>query len=114
MHPDIAAPSLLFICPLVSIVLISIQLSSLRKSQWDTHSAQGIRQLLALFVTLLIVFLSALSGTLGLVACQAWHTDDHSRAARASVGGNIILVILQSGREYLHLSSEKTEQLSYV
>ncbi|KAH9971135.1 hypothetical protein BGW80DRAFT_1460830 [Lactifluus volemus] len=83
--------------PLVSLVLITFQLFTLHKSHWDTHSAQGIRRLLALFVTLLIVFLSALSGSLGLVACQASYTQDHSRAARAVVGGKMIAAILQSG-----------------
>ncbi|KAI0247295.1 hypothetical protein BJV78DRAFT_946723 [Lactifluus subvellereus] len=97
MHPAAVAPSLLFICPLVSLILIAFQLSSLHKSHWDTHSAQGTRRLLALFITLLVVFLSALSGTLGLVACHAWNTDDRSRAARAGVGGKVIMIILQSG-----------------
>jgi len=73
---------------------------------------RGTRQLLALSVTLFIVFLSALSGALALVACQAGHTGDRSRAARAGVGGKIIVVILQSGRKSMHMSSSKTQSRS--
>lgn len=112
MHTAAVAPSLLFICPLVSLILIALQLFSLHKSHWDTHSAQGTRRLLTLLVTLLIIFLSALSGTLGVVACHAWNTGDHSRAVRAGVGGKVIVVILQSGRKYLHSSPSKTHRLS--
>jgi hypothetical protein len=73
---------------------------------------QGIRRLLAFFVTIFIAFLSALSGILGLVACQAGNTGDRSRAARATAGGKIIVVILQSGRKSMHMSSSKTENHS--
>ncbi|KAI9457895.1 hypothetical protein F5148DRAFT_339560 [Russula earlei] len=97
MFPETAAPSLLFISSLVSLILIFAQLSSLHKSQWDVYNAQGFRRLLALSVTLLIVFLSALSGTLGLIACQAWRTGDRSRATRAGIGGKIVIITLQSG-----------------
>jgi len=97
MHPETAAPSLLFISSFVSLILIVFQISSLRKSQWDLHDAQGTRRLLALSVMLLIAFLSALSGTLGLVAYQARRTGDHPRAARVAMGGKIIVVFLQSG-----------------
>ena len=73
---------------------------------------QGIRRLLAFSVTIFIAFLSALSGILGLVACHAGHTGDSSRAARATAGGKIIVVILQSGRKSMHMSSSKTENHS--
>jgi hypothetical protein len=99
MHPEIAAPSLLFVSSLVSLILIVLQLFSLHNSQWVVHDAQGIRRLLALSITLLIVFLSALSGILGLVACHARRMGDRSRAARVSIGGKVLVVILQSGRE---------------
>ena len=99
MLTEATAPSLLFITCFVSLVLIVIQASSLHKSQWDIHNVQSIRRLLALSITLFIVFLSALSGILGLVACQAGRTGNYSRAARAGVGGKVIVVILQSGRK---------------
>ncbi|KAN0109718.1 hypothetical protein V8E52_008965 [Russula decolorans] len=97
MLTETTAPSLLFITSLVSLVLTAFQLSFLHKSRWDIHNAQSIRRLLALCVTIFIVFLSALSGILGLVAFHAGRTGDRSRAARAGVGGKIIVVILQSG-----------------
>ncbi|KAH9993624.1 hypothetical protein BJV77DRAFT_1067205 [Russula vinacea] len=97
MLTETTAPSLLFITSLVSLILIAFQVSSLHKSQWDIHNMQGIRRLLAFSVTIFIAFLSALSGILGLVACHAGHTGDSSRAARATAGGKIIVVILQSG-----------------
>ncbi|KAH9987004.1 hypothetical protein BJV74DRAFT_843094 [Russula compacta] len=97
MPPETVAPSLLFISSLVSLILTALQVSSLHKSQWDINDPQSIRRLLALCFMLLIVFLSALSSALGLVARQAWRTGDRSRAVRASVGGKIIAVILQSG-----------------
>lgn len=100
MPPETVAPSLLFISSLVSLILTAIQVSSLHRSQWDINDPQSIRRLLSLSVMLLIVFLSALSSALGLVARQAWRTGDRSRAVRASVGGKIIVVILQSGRKY--------------
>jgi hypothetical protein len=102
MLTETTAPSLLFITSLVSLVLTAFQLSFLHKSRWDIHNAQSIRRLLALCVTIFIVFLSALSGILGLVAFHAGRTGDRSRAARAGVGGKIIVVILQSGRKSLH------------
>ncbi|KAF8494738.1 hypothetical protein F5888DRAFT_1805470 [Russula emetica] len=97
MLTETTAPSLLFITSLVSLILIAFQLSFLHKSRWDIHNAQSIRRLLALCVTIFIVFLSALSGILGLVAFHAGRTGDRSLAARACVGGKIIVVILQSG-----------------
>ncbi|KAH9957360.1 hypothetical protein BC827DRAFT_712775 [Russula dissimulans] len=97
MHPETAAPSLLFISSFVSLVLIVLQVSPLRKSQWDLHDAQGTRRLLALSVMLSIALLSALSGSLGLVAYQARCTGNRPRAARVAMGGKIIVVILQSG-----------------
>lgn len=97
MLTETTAPSLLFITSLISLILIAFQLSYLHKSRWDIHNAQSIRRLLALGVTIFIVFLSALSGILGLVAFHAGRTGDRSRAARAGVGGKIIVVILQSG-----------------
>jgi len=103
MHPETAAPSLLFISSFVSLILIVLQIFSLRKSQWDLHDAQGTRRLLALSVMLLIALLSALSGTLGLVAYEARRTGDRSRAARVAMGGKIIVVILQSGRKSLYI-----------
>jgi hypothetical protein len=110
MLTETTAPSLLFITSLVSLILIALQVSSLHKSQWDIHNVRGTRQLLALSVTLFIVFLSALSGVLGLVACHAGRTGNHSRAARAGVGGKLIVVILQSGRKSAPMSSLKTEK----
>lgn len=112
MLTETTAPSLLFITSLVSLILIAFQVSSLHKSQWDIHNMQGIRRLLAFSVTIFIAFLSALSGILGLVACHAGHTGDSSRAARATAGGKIIVVILQSGRKSMHMSSSKTENHS--
>jgi hypothetical protein len=112
MLTETTAPFLLFITSLVSLILIAIQVSSLHKSQWDIHNMQGIRRLLAFSVTIFIAFLSALSGILGLVACQAGRTGDRSRAARATVGGKIIVVILQSGRKSKHMLSSKTESCS--
>jgi hypothetical protein len=109
MLTETTAPSLLFITSLVSLILIAFQVSFLHKSRWDIHNAQSIRRLLALCVTIFIVFLSALSGILGLVAFHAGRMGDHSRAARAGVGGKIIVVILQSGRKCLHTSSSKTQ-----
>jgi hypothetical protein len=109
MLTETTAPSLLFITSLVSLVLIGFQVSFLHKSRWDIHNAQSIRRLLALCVTIFIVFLSALSGILGLVAFHAGRTGDSSLAARAGVGGKIIVVILQSGRKSLHMSSSKTQ-----
>jgi hypothetical protein len=112
MLTETTAPSLLFITSLVSLILIAFQVSSLHKSRWDIHNVRGTRQLLALSVTLFIVFLSALSGVLGLVACQAGRTGDRSRAARAGVGGKLIVVILQSGRKSMHMSSSETQSRS--
>lgn len=109
MLTETTAPSLLFITSLVSLVLIAFQISFLHKSRWDIHNAQSIRRLLALSVTTFIVFLSALSGILGLVAFDAGRTGDRSRAVRAGVGGKTIVVILQSGRKSLHMSSSKTQ-----
>ena len=109
MLTETTAPSLLFIASLVSLILIAFQVSFLHKSRWDIHNAQSIRRLLALCVTIFIVFLSALSGILGLVASHAGRTGDRSRAARAGVGGKIIEVVLQSGRKSLHMSSSKTQ-----
>ncbi|KAI0267003.1 hypothetical protein BC834DRAFT_90754 [Gloeopeniophorella convolvens] len=97
MHPETAPPSFLLIIPLVSFILIAPQVSSLRKSHWDTHGPQGTRRLLALWFTVFIALLSILSGALGLVASRAWHTGDTSRASHANVGGKIILVIIRSG-----------------
>jgi len=98
---ETVAPLLLFISSLVSLILIALQVSSLHKSQWIVHDAQGTRRLLVLSVTLLIVSLSALSATLGLVARQAYRMGNPSRATRASLGGKIIVVILQFGRKCL-------------
>ena len=112
MLTETTAPSLLFITSLLSLILIVFQASSLHKSHWDVHNVRGIRRLLALSVTLFIVFLSALSGILGLVACQASRTGNPSRAARAGVGGKVIVVILQSGRESTYMSSIKTQSCS--
>lgn len=111
MLTETTAPSLLFITSLVSLILIVFQVSFLHKSRWDIHNAQSIRRLLALCVTIFIVFLSALSGILGLVAFHAGRTGDRSRAARAGVGGKITVVILQSGRKSLHtgMSSSKSQ-----
>ena len=109
MLTETTAPSLLFITSLVSLILMAFQASFLHKSRWDIHNAQSIRRLLALCVTIFIVFLSALSGILGLVASHAGRTGDRSRAARAGVSGKIIVVILQSGRKSLHISSSKIQ-----
>lgn len=102
--PETAAPSLLFISSFVSLILIAFQVSSLYKSQWTVDDAQGARRLLVLSVTLFIVFLTALSATLGLVAHHACRTGNRSLATRAAVGGKIVVVILQFGRKYLHMS----------
>ena len=85
----------------MSLILIVFQLSSLYKSQRTVHDTQGIRRLLVLFVTLLIVFLSALAATLGLVAHQASHMGNRSLAKSADLGGKIIVIVLQSGRKCL-------------
>lgn len=108
MLTETTAPSLLFITSLVSLILIAFQVSFLHKSRWDIHNAQSIRRLLALSVTTFIGFLSVLSGILGLVAFDAGRTGDRSRAVRAGVGAKTIVVILQSGRKPLHMSSSKT------
>ncbi|KAI0297206.1 hypothetical protein B0F90DRAFT_976998 [Multifurca ochricompacta] len=63
----------------------------------DTHGAQVTRRLLALSVTFWIISLSALSGTLGLVAIHAWDAGDYSRASHADTGAKIIVVVLQFG-----------------
>src|SRR6266478_3644829 len=112
MLTETTAPSLLFITSLVSLIPIAFQVSYLHKSRWDIHNVQGIRRLLALCVTLLIVFLSALSGILGLVAYQAGHMGDRSRAAGAAVGGKIIEVTLQSGRKSIHIPSSESQSRS--
>lgn len=109
MLTETTAPSLLFITSLVSLILIAFQVSFLHKSRWDIHNAQSIRRLLALCVTIFVVFLSALSGILGLVASHAGRTGNRPRAARAGVSGKIIVVILQSGRKFLHTLSSKTQ-----
>ena len=107
MLTETTAPSLLFITSPVSLILIAFQVSHLHKSGWDIYNVQSIRRLLALCTMLFIIFLSALSGILGLVAYQAGRTGDRSRAARADVGGKIIVVILQSGRKSIHMSSSR-------
>jgi hypothetical protein len=99
--PDFVAPSLLFISSFVSLILIAFQLSSLHKSQWTIHDAQGIRRLIVLSITLLISFLTVLSATLGLVAHQACRTGNRSLATRATLGGKITIIILQFGRKFL-------------
>jgi hypothetical protein len=109
--PETAAPSLLFISSFVSLILIVFQISLLHKSQWIIDDAQGARRLLVLSVMLLIVFLSALSATLGLIAHQAYRSN-RSLATRTTLGGKITVVVLQFGRKYLHMSSSKTHNLS--
>jgi len=97
MHPSTVAPSLLFITSLASLTMIVQQLRSLHKSRWDVHSGQAKRRILAVSATLFTVLLSTLSGILGLVASQAWRVGDHSRATRATVSEQIVVVALQFG-----------------
>jgi len=110
--PQTVAPSLLFISSLVSLILIVFQVSSLYKSQWTVHDTQGTRRLLVLSVTLFVVFFSALSATLGLVAHQAYHMGNRSLAKSAGLSGKIIVIVLQSGRKRPHISSSNTHRLS--
>jgi hypothetical protein len=109
--PETAAPSLLFISSFVSLILLAFQVSSLHKSQWIVDDAQGVRRLLVLSATLLIVFLSALSAVLGLVAHQACRTGNRSLATRAALGGKVVVVILQFGRKCLPMLSSMTYEL---
>lgn len=109
--PQAVAPSLLFISSLVSLILIVFQLSSLYKSQWTAHDPHGTRRLLVLSVTLLVVFFSAISAILGLVAHQAYHMGNRSLARSAGLCGKIIVTVLQSGRRCLHMSLSNTHWL---
>jgi hypothetical protein len=99
--PQTVAPSLLFISSFMSLILIVFQLSALCKSQRTVYDAQGIRRLLVLSVTLLIVLFSALAAILGLVAHQASHMGNRSLAKNTDLGGKIIVIVLQSGRKCL-------------
>jgi hypothetical protein len=101
MYPNTVTPSLLFISSLASFTMIVQQLLSLHKSRWDAHDGQAKRRILAVSATLFTALLSTLSGILGLVASQAWRVGDQSRAARATVGEKIVVVVLQFGRKYI-------------
>jgi hypothetical protein len=107
MHPNTVAPWLLFITSLASLTMIVQQLLALHRSRWDTQGGQAKRRIIAVSATLFTFLLATLAGILGLVASHAWRVGDHSRETRATISGKIVVIALQFGREYIHVSSQR-------
>ena len=101
MHPTVA-PSLLFITSLTSFTMVVQQLLALHRSRWDTQGGQAKRRIIAVSATLFTFLLATLAGILGLVASHAQRVGDHSREARATVSGKIVVIALQFGRKCVY------------
>lgn len=105
MHPTVA-PSLLFITSLTSFTMVVQQLLAFHRSRWNIQGGQTKRRIIAVSATLFTFLLATLAGILGLVASHAQRVGDHSREARATVSGKVVVIALQFGRKCVYIPSE--------